>query len=239
MKPLVVITGASSGFGAAVARMLSDAGHPLLLLARRLERMEALGLPNTLCREVDVTDRGAFEAAVREAECIYGPVDCLINNAGAMLLGKLDTQERSEWQRMLDLNVLALLDGMQIVIAGMKERQTGTIINISSVAGRKAVLTHPAYCGTKFAVHAISEAVRQDLAPHNVRVIVISPGAAETELLSHTTDETIKNNYTTWKDAMGGAISAEDVARSIVFTYQQPQSVCIRELCLAPTKQDR
>lgn len=239
MKPLVVITGASSGFGAAVARMLSAEGHPLLLLARRLERLEALALPNALCRAVDVTDRDAFESAVREAEAAYGPTDCLINNAGAMLLGKIDTQDRSQWQRMFDLNVIALMDGIQIVLADMKRRQTGTIINISSVAGRKAVSTHSAYCGTKFAVHAISEAVREDAANSNVRVIVVSPGAAETELLSHTTDQTIKNNYENWKEAMGGAISAEDVARSIVFTYQQPQSVCIRELCLAPTRQDR
>lgn len=239
MKPLVVITGASSGFGAAAARLLSAAGHPLLLLARRLERLEALALPSAICREVDVTDRTTFESAVREAEAIHGPVDCLINNAGAMLLGKIDTQDRSEWQRMFDLNVVALMDGMQIVISDMKRRQSGTIINISSVAGRKAVATHTAYAGTKFAVHAISEAVRQDVAPFNVRVIVISPGAAETELLSHTTDLTIKDNYETWKDAMGGAISAEDVARAIVFAYQQPQGVCIRELCLAPTRQDR
>lgn len=219
--------------------MLSEAGHPLLLLARRLERMEALQLPNTLCRAVDVTDPDAFAAAVREAEATYGPVDCLINNAGAMLLGRIDTQERPQWKRMLDLNVLALLDGMQIVIAGMKERKSGTIINISSIAGRAATVTHPVYCGTKFAVHAISEAVRQDLCGHNVRVIVISPGAAETELLGHTTDETIKANYNKWKEAMGGAISAEDVARSIVFAYQQPQNVCIRELCITATRQDR
>lgn len=239
MKPLVVITGASSGFGAAIAQMLSEAGHPLLLLARRLERMEALNLPHTLCCAVDITDRDTFEAAVREAETAYGPVDCMINNAGAMLLGRIDTQDRSQWKQMLDLNVLALLDGMQIVIAGMKERRTGTIINISSIAGRAAAVTHPAYCGTKFAVHAISEAARQDLCGYNVRVMVISPGAAETELLGHTTDETIKTNYTKWKEAMGGAISAEDVARSIVFAYQQPQNVCIRELCITATRQDR
>ncbi|EDP60531.1 SDR family oxidoreductase [Vibrio sp. AND4] len=237
MKKLIVITGASSGIGEAIARRLSDEGHPLLLLARRAERLEALNLPNTLCEKVDVTDKSSFEAAIAKAEEKFGPADALVNNAGVMLLGQIDTQDTSEWQRMFDVNVLGLLNGMQSVLAPMKARNSGTIINISSIAGKKTFPDHAAYCGTKFAVHAISENVREEVASYNVRVTTIAPGAVETELLSHTTSQDIKDGYGAWKEDMGGVLAPDDIARAVVFAYQQPQNVCIREIALAPTKQ--
>ncbi|EKO3903015.1 SDR family oxidoreductase [Vibrio fluvialis] len=237
MKKLVVITGASSGIGEAIARRLSAEGHPLLLLARRVERLEALNLPNTLCARVDVTEQASFEAAITSAEAEFGPADALINNAGVMLLGQIDTQDASEWKRMFDVNVLGLLNGMQAVLAPMKARNTGTIINISSIAGKKTFPDHAAYCGTKFAVHAISENVREEVAASNVRVTTIAPGAVETELVSHITSDAIKTGYDAWKQEMGGVLDADDVARAVVFAYQQPQNVCIREIALAPTKQ--
>lgn len=237
MKKLVVITGASSGIGEAIAKQLSAQGHPLLLLARRIERLEALNLPNTLSVKVDVTNKGDFEAAIKQAEIQFGPVDALVNNAGAMLLGQVDTQASSEWKTMFDVNVLGLLNGMQTVLASMKANNTGTIINISSIAGRKTFGNHAAYCGTKFAVHAISENVREEVAEFNVRVITIAPGAVETELLSHTTSDEIKAGYGEWKEQMGGVLAADDVANAVTFAYQQPQNVCIREIVLAPTKQ--
>ncbi|USD63228.1 SDR family oxidoreductase [Vibrio sp. SCSIO 43140] len=237
MKKLVVITGASSGIGEAIARRLSDAGHPLLLLARRVEKLEALQLPNTLCEKVDITDKATFEAAIAKAEQQYGPADALINNAGVMLLGQIDTQDASEWKTMFDVNVVGLLNGMQAVLAPMKARNTGTIINISSIAGRKTFGNHAAYCGTKFAVHAISENVREEVAESDVRVVTIAPGAVETELLSHTTSQEIKDGYDQWKEVMGGVLAADDVARAVEFAYAQPQNVCIREIVLAPTRQ--
>jgi len=237
MKKLIVITGASSGIGEAIARRLSDEGHPLLLLARRVEQLEALNLPNTLCAKVDVTDKATFEQAIAKAEAIYGPADALVNNAGSMLLGQIDTQDSSEWKTMFDVNVLGLLNGMQAVLAPMKARNSGTIINISSIAGRKTFGNHAAYCGTKFAVHAISENVREEVADADVRVITIAPGAVETELLSHTTSDEIKAGYDSWKEEMGGVLVADDIARAVTFAYQQPQNVCIREIVLAPTRQ--
>ncbi|MGI3027045.1 SDR family oxidoreductase, partial [Vibrio cholerae] len=215
----------------------SAEGHPLLLLARRVERLEALNLPNTLCARVDVTEQAWFEAAIANAEAEFGPADALINNAGVMLLGQIDTQDASEWKRMFDVNVLGLLNGMQAVLAPMKARNTGTIINISSIAGKKTFPDHAAYCGTKFAVHAISENVREEVAASNVRVTTIAPGAVETELVSHITSDAIKTGYDAWKQEMGGVLDADDVARAVVFAYQQPQNVCIREIALAPTKQ--
>ncbi|WP_394131533.1 SDR family oxidoreductase [Shewanella maritima] len=237
MKKLIVITGASSGIGEAIAKRLSNEGYPLLLIARRVERLQSLGLPNTLCEQVDVTDQAAFNAAIAKAEAQYGPVDGLVNNAGCMLLGQIDTQDASEWKRMFDVNVIGLLNGMQAVLAPMIKRNHGTIINVSSIAGKKTFPNHAAYCGTKFAVHAISENVREEVALSNVRVTTIAPGAVETELLSHTSSQEIKDGYDAWKQDMGGVLAADDVARAVAFAYSQPQSVCIREIALAPTKQ--
>lgn len=237
-KPLIIVTGASSGIGEATARVFAQLGHPLLLLARRLERLEALQLPRTLCRAVDVTDRAAVLAAVAEAEALFGPADALVNNAGVMLLGSMTEQDPEEWAQMLDVNVKGLLNGVNAVLKGMVERRQGTLINVSSVAGRKTFPNHVAYVGTKFAVHAISENLREEVAPHNVRVMTIAPGAVETELLSHTTDEAIKRGYQEWKQDMGGTVlSAEDVANAIRYAYEQPQGVCIREIVLAATRQ--
>lgn len=238
MKKLVVITGASSGIGEATAKRLSAAGHPLLLLARRVEKLTALNLPNCLCEKVDVTDREAFKAALAKAEAIYGEADLLVNNAGMMLLGQLDTQDPAEFTKMFDVNVIALMNGMQAVLAPMKARKGGTIVNISSIAGRKTFPDHAAYCGTKFAVHAITENVREEVAASDVRLITIAPGAVETELLSHTTSEEIKAGYESWKESMGNVLAADDIARSIEFAYQQPQDVCIREIVIASTRQE-
>ncbi|HCG8286947.1 TPA: SDR family oxidoreductase [Vibrio parahaemolyticus] len=237
MKKLVVITGASSGIGEAIARRFSEEGHPLLLVARRVERLEALNLPNTLCEKVDVTDQASLITAIEKAEAQFGSADVLVNNAGVMLLGQIDTQDAAEWKRMFDVNVLGLLNGMHSVLAPMKARNSGTVINISSIAGKKTFPDHAAYCGTKFAVHAISENVREEVAASNVRVTTIAPGAVETELLSHTTSQDIKDGYDAWKVDMGGVLAADDVARAVMFAYQQPQNVCIREIALAPTKQ--
>ena len=236
-QPLVVITGASSGIGAAIAKRFSEVGHPLLLVARRVEKLEALQLPNTLCRQVDVTDASALRAAITEAEAQYGPVDCLVNNAGLMLLGQIDTQSPAEWQAMYDVNVLALLNGMQAVLGDMKARNHGTIINISSIAGKKSFPNHAAYVGTKFAVSAISENVREEVADTGVRVMSICPGAVETELLSHTTSDTIINDYEAWKESMGGVLVADDIARTAAFMYAQPQNVNIRDVCITATRQ--
>jgi NADP-dependent 3-hydroxy acid dehydrogenase YdfG len=236
-KPLVVITGASSGIGAATAQAFSAAGHPLLLLSRRLDRMQELGLPDTICAAVDVTDTAAVKAAIETAEQTYGPVSCLVNNAGVMLLGQADVQDPAEWQTMLNVNVMGVLNGIHAVLAGMKERGAGTIVNVSSVAGRKTIPNHAAYCATKFAVHALTENIREEVSGTGVRLAVIAPGVVETELLSHTTDEGIKSGYQRWKQDIGGAIGPDVVADAIMFAYNQPPNVCIREIVLAPTSQ--
>ncbi|OOV88058.1 SDR family oxidoreductase [Oceanospirillum linum] len=236
-KTLVVITGASSGIGAAMAKRFSEEGHPLLLVARRLNNIQALNLPNTLCREVDVTDRVAFDSAIKDAQAQYGPVDCLINNAGVMLLGQIESQDPAEWRKMFDVNVLALMNGMQAVLEDMKARHSGTIINISSIAGKKSFANHAAYCGTKFAVSAITENVREEVADSGVRIMAICPGAVETELLGHTTSKEIIDGYEAWKTSMGGVLVPDDIARTAVFMYTQPQGVNIRDVAITATRQ--
>ncbi len=236
-KPLIVITGASSGIGEAVARLFSGKGHPLLLLARRVERLTALDLPNTLCAKVDVTDIDAIQKAIAEAEALYGPTDVLVNNAGVMLLGQIHEQSPKEWQSMLNVNVMGVLNGIQTVLQGMMARQSGTIINVSSIAGRKTFPSHAAYCATKFAVHALTENIREEVASSNVRLVTIAPGVVETELLGHTTSEDIKSGYKDWKATIEPLLP-EDIAESMYFAYSMPQRVCVREIVIGPTKQE-
>ncbi len=239
MKKLVVITGASSGFGKELAKMFSADGYPLLLLARRIDLLEELNLPNAICKKVDVTDKKAFEAAVRVAEDRFGKTDLIINNAGVMLLGNLETQDTHEWQKMLDVNVMGVMNGMQIVMNDMKERECGTIINISSIAGVKPFGNHAAYCASKYGVVGLSEVARMELSSHNVRVMRICPGAVATELLSHTTSDDIKDGYNKWKESVGAdSITVEDVAKTIKFAYELPQGVNLREIQIADTRQD-
>lgn len=238
MKKLAIITGASSGIGKATAIKLSNEGHPLLLLSRRKHLLEELNLPNTICKHVDVTNLESFKVAILEAEEKYGKTDLLINNAGIMLLGDVCTQDIAEWSDMIDTNVKGLLNGIHCVLNDMKTRQTGTIINISSIAGRKTFSNHSIYCATKYAVHAISESIREEVSDYNVRVSVIAPGIVETSLLKHTTDKAIKNDYIDMKKTMGGGIEAENIADTISFIYNQAQNICIREIVIAPTKQN-
>lgn len=236
-KPLVVITGATSGIGLETAKQFHQRQYPLLLLGRNIKKLEALNFENSLIRQADVTDIEQLTNAINEAEAQFGPCDCLINNAGLMLLGSMDTQEPSEWKKMLDTNVLGVLNGIQAVLKSMKQRQNGTIINVSSIAGIKPFPNHSAYTATKFAVHGLSDNVREEVAKDNVRVITIAPGAVETPLLSHTTDEKIKSDYEQWKTQMGGVLAPIEVAKTILYAYQQPQSVCLREIVLSATKQ--
>lgn len=237
-KKLVVITGASSGIGQATAKLLSEKGHPLLLLATNLAKLKTIKLPNSMCRSVDVRNAKTFFAAVNDAEQKFGPADCIINNAGVMLLSLIENQDPEEWQRMFDINVIGVLNGIQSVIKKMIKKKCGTIINISSVAGRKTFPNHAAYCGSKFAVHAMTENIREESAKHNVRCITIAPGAVETNLLSHTSSQEIKDSYTQWKEDMGGVLKPQDIANAILFAYSQPQNVCVREIVIAATRQE-
>ncbi|MGZ3772138.1 MAG: SDR family oxidoreductase [Pseudobdellovibrionaceae bacterium] len=236
-KGLVIVTGAGTGIGRAIAKEFSQRGYPLLLLDRSGKASE-LNLPQSISAKVDVSDLNAFSEAVKMAEFKFGPTDCLINNAGLMLLGQLETQDPIEWTQMMNVNVLGVLNGIKSVLGGMIERRSGSIINISSIAGKKTFPDHAAYCATKFAVHALTENLRQETAKHGLRCITIAPGVVETALLSHTTSESIKEAYKDWKKQIGGGLDPHDIAKAVLFAYEQPQNVCIREIVIAPTNQE-
>lgn len=238
MKKLVVVTGASSGIGMELAKRFSKEGHPILMIARRKEIMEEVNLPNCICKSVDVADFAGMTAAIKEAEEVYGKTDLLINCAGLMLLGYPDKQEFEEWERMIDVNVKGILTGTKAVLSDMIERNGGTIINISSIAGRKTFDNHSVYCGTKYAVHAITESMRKEVSGSNVRFIVIAPGVVETPLLSHTSNDEIKDNYNEWKKTIEGGLDVSQIADCAFFAYQMPQEVCVREIVIAKTKQE-
>lgn len=246
-KGLIVVTGASSGIGKATVLKFVEEKYPVLMLARREDRLKAIveeaktsfpESPVPIASAVDVTDFDAMSKAIEDAEAMFGAVSLLVNNAGTMLLGDIATQARTEWKRMLDVNVMGVLNGIQAVLSGMIERKEGTVINVSSIAGFKAFPNHAAYCGTKFAVHGITETVRQETAKHGLRHILISPGVVSTELLSHTSSEEIKSGYESWKESMGHPLVPVDVANVILFAYQQPKHVCLREIVVGPTYQD-
>jgi NADP-dependent 3-hydroxy acid dehydrogenase YdfG len=236
-KPLVAITGASSGIGAAAARAFSAAGHPLLLTARRVDRLEALGLPSTLCREHDVLDAEGYPALIAEAEAQYGPVDLLVNNAGHMALEQLANQRPNDWRQQFDVNCVGLVNTTAAVLPSMLERRTGTILNIGSTAGRNIYPDHTVYCATKHAVHTLTEGMRREAAAAGVRVVMISPGMVDTELLSGTESTTIKDGYQAYKEQIGGAIDPAKIAEVMRFVYEQPQNICVWEMVVAPTGQ--
>jgi NADP-dependent 3-hydroxy acid dehydrogenase YdfG len=237
-KPLVMITGAATGIGEAAARAFSQAGHPLLLVGRRQERLAALGLPNVLCLRADVRDRASIAAAVEQAESHHGPLDCLINNAGIAPLARIEDQDPEEWRELLDTNCLGVMNCMHVVMPGMKARRRGTILNVSSIAGRKSYPYHDAYGASKAYVHALTEAARRSMAPHDVRVIVVSPGLTKSRI-----EETMLNDEarTVWAERgaeIGGGIEPSRVAQTMLFAYQMPQDVILQEIVITPTRQE-
>lgn len=235
-KKLVVITGASSGIGQAVAKKFAELKFPMLLISRNISNIPQYD--NCLVKAVDVTDTEAFKSAVNEAEAKFGKTEYLINNAGVMLLDKIEEQPIAQWKQMIDVNIMGVLNGISCVVKDMATRNTGTIINVSSVAGRNVYDDHAVYCGTKFAVHAISESIRKELADRNVRVTVIAPGIVNTNLLAGTTNKEVKDDYAKYRDSeLGGALHSDDIADVIAYTCLLPQQVCLREVVIAHTKQ--
>ncbi|MGV3278054.1 SDR family oxidoreductase [Rickettsiales bacterium LUAb2] len=235
-KKLVVITGASSGIGKAIAKRFANLGYPMLLLSRNIDSIDKY--ENSIAKSVDVTNSEAMKAAISEAEAKFGKVEILINNAGVMALNKIELQNPTEWKQMVDINIMGVLNGISCVVKDMADRNSGTIVNVSSVAGRKTFDDHAVYTGTKFAVHAISESIREELAERSVRVIVIAPGIVKTNLLSSVNNKAVKEGYEQYRDStVEGGLDADNIADIVQYTCTLPQHVCIREVVVAHTKQ--
>jgi NADP-dependent 3-hydroxy acid dehydrogenase YdfG len=237
-----VVTGASSGIGEATVRALVAEGAAVVAGARRKERLEELGEEVTQVGgkmvgvECDITDEKQAQDLVRRAVEEFGRIDVLVNNAGIMLLSKIERGLSDEWRRMFDVNVMGLLYATHAAIRYMKEQGSGHIVNISSVAGRRVRPTTGVYSGTKFAVNAISEALRQELLEDSVRVTVIEPGVVETELQSHITDEEAIESLDAMRERLD-ALQAEDIANAIAYTVTQPERVSVSEVLIRPTQQ--
>lgn len=238
---IVVITGASSGMGAATARHLAEQGATVVLGARRADRLEALAKEITNkggkapAVTTDVTRRDEVKALVDKAVETCGRIDVLLNNAGLMPLAPLERLKFDEWDRMVGVNIKGVLNGIAAALPHMKEQKDGHIINVSSVYGHKVEPGAAVYCGTKFAVRAISEGLRQEVKPYNLRTTIISPGAVATELLDHISEQDIATNVRDFVDQI--AIPADSFARMIVFAISQPKDVDVSKIVFRPTAQ--
>jgi len=235
---VAVITGASSGIGEATARTLAADGYRVALLARRLDRIEAIAAElgdTAIAIQADVTDRDSLVAAAERVNSEFGGADILINNAGVMLLGPFGPEQRDDYEQMIEINLLGAITATevfldQIVAAG------GDLVSISSVAGRTARPRNAVYAATKWGIVGWSEGLRQELQP-NVRVMVIEPGAVETELTDHITHAETKAASKEYTRSL--AIKSEDIAEVIAFAVSRPKRMTLNEILVRPTAQER
>jgi len=252
MKPVLegtvaLVTGASSGIGAAAASALAAQGAAVAVAARRKDRLDALAADireqggTVLVLESDITDQEQATDAVERTVAGLGRLDTLVNNAGVMLLGPVAGAPLSEWQRMVDLNVLGLLYCAHAALPHLLSaaeggpRQVADMVNISSVAGRAARNGNGVYSLTKFGVGAFSEALRQEVTGRYVRVSLVEPGATATELAGHNRPEVLDSI----RSQFGQRMEAEDIADAITYIVTRPRHVAINEMLIRPTEQER
>jgi len=238
---VVVITGASSGLGEAAARHLSAQGASVVLGARRVERLQSLAKDlsreggKALAVETDVSNCDAVKKLVDTAVQTCGRIDVMINNAGLMPQAPLELLKVNEWDRMIDVNIKGVLYGVAAALPYMKQQKSGHFINVSSVAGHKVGPGFAVYAATKFAVRALSEGLRQETKPYNIRTTVISPGAVASELANTVTDpETAARLHKYYEET---AIPADSFARAVAFAINEPEDVDVNEILFRPTRQ--
>jgi NADP-dependent 3-hydroxy acid dehydrogenase YdfG len=232
-EPLVVITGASAGIGRAAARAFAKAGNKLLLIARHIEPLAELGADAAVYAQADVADYAAIERAIRAAEARFGPTECLINNAGLADARDFKAVDVASYSHEIDVNLKGVLNCTKIVLADMSRRRSGTIINISSVSDRKTAPVAVTYTATKHAVRALSESLREAEGRNGVRVINIAPGYVKTEI-----HKTMGISFEEYCKALGDPdfLSADELADIILYCWQLPKTICIRDIVVAPTR---
>lgn len=233
---VVLITGASSGIGEAIARRLAASGHRVVLGARRTDRLHALSVElkaqgfSVVFLSLDVTRLEDVQRFVAFAEAAYGPVDVMINNAGVMPLSPINALKVNEWDRMIDVNVRGVLHGIAAVLPDMERRGRGQIINVSSIGGHSVSPTAAVYCATKYAVRAISDGLRQET--DKIRVTVISPGVVTSELADTISDDTARDAMKAFRSV---AIEPDAIARAVAYAIEQPDDVDVSEIIVRPT----
>ncbi|RFS26608.1 SDR family NAD(P)-dependent oxidoreductase [Chitinophaga silvatica] len=238
---VIVITGASSGLGKSAARLLAEQGAIIVLAARRAEKIESLAEELTkqgykvIAITTDVTNYLEVKNLLDTTVKSFGRVDVLINNAGLMPSSPLDRLKIDEWNAMIDVNIKGVLYGIAAALPYMKEQKSGHIINVASVAGHKVSAGGAVYAATKFAVRAISEGLRMEVKPYNIRTTIISPGAVDTDLPNTISEPDIA---AAMKKLYEKAIPAESFARVVAFAISQPAEVDINEILFRPTSQE-
>jgi NADP-dependent 3-hydroxy acid dehydrogenase YdfG len=239
---VVVITGASSGLGEATARDLSAQGATVVLGARRADRIKSLADELTrrggkaLAVPTDVIHSEQVKKLVDGAVQAHGRIDVMINNAGLMPQSPLERLRIDEWDRMIDVNIKGVLYGIAAALPYMKQQKSGHIINVSSVAGHKVRAGGAVYAATKHAVLALSEGLRQEVKPHNIRTTVISPGAVATELPNSISEPDVAESFHKFYEAF--AIPSDSFARAVAFAISQPEDVDVNEILFRPTRQE-
>ncbi|WP_176083174.1 SDR family oxidoreductase [Martelella sp. HB161492] len=240
---VALITGASSGIGAATARKLAAAGVKVGIAARRVDRLEALRTEITgdggsaLVLEMDVADANSVNAGVAALLKSFGSVDILVNNAGVMPQANGELLQSDDWNRMVDTNFKGVLNATAVVMPHMIAQKAGHIFNISSVAGRKAAPGLAVYSATKFAVASFSEGLRMEVGPaHNIRVTCIQPGLVDTELGDHIADPVARQQLASYR-SMIKFLDSADIANAVMFAAQAPTHVDVAELYIMPTQQ--
>ena len=236
MDKVVVVTGASSGIGEAIARDLAAHGARVMLGARRTDRLDALVARigaeggTARSRRVDVTDRADVRALVEAARAEWGRVDVIVNNAGIMPLSAMAALKVDEWDRMVDVNIKGVLHGIAAVLPEMTARGSGHVINVASIGALSVFPTAAVYCATKFAVRAISDGLRQEQTA--LRVTCIHPGVVESELASTITDPAAAEAMRTYRRI---ALTPDAIARAVRFAIEQPADVDVNEIVVRPT----
>ncbi len=239
---VVVITGASSGLGEATARLLSSQGATVVLGARRLDRIKSLADElirkggKALAIQTDVTQVDQVKRLVESAAQTFGRIDVMINNAGLMPHSPLERLKIDDWNRMIDVNIKGVLYGIAAALPHMKQQKSGHFINVSSVAGHKVRPGSAVYAATKTAVLVISEGLRQEVKPYNIRTTVISPGALATELPNSITEPDVAENIRKFVQEI--ALPAESFARAVAFAMSQPEDMDVNEIMFRPTRQE-
>ncbi len=238
---IIVITGASSGLGAATARRLAALGATVVLGARRIEKLNALAQElggseqKAIAIQTDVTQSGQVQRLVDAAVDRYGRIDVMINNAGIMPHSPLDRVKIDDWDRTIDVNIKGVLYGIAAALPYMQRQKSGHFINVSSVAGHKVRPSSAVYAATKHAVLALSEGLRLEVKPYNIRTTVISPGAIDTDLPDSITEADIAAAV---RKIYEIAIPADSFARAVVFAISQPDDVDVNEILFRPTRQE-
>ena len=242
---VVVIMGASSGIGEATANLLAKNGAKLTIAARRMNRLEKI-VQNNVGAEIlpvaaDVSKADEVQNVIDKTVKKYGRVDVMFNNAGIMPVNNLDAIARDEWQNIMDVNVKGVLNGIAAVLPVMKKQQSGHIITTSSVLGYEVLPGYAAYSGSKYAVRAIMEGLRQEERTNNIKTTVIAPGTVQTELFNSINNQEIKEQLESLKNLPGAdmqALQPEEIAEAVAFVINTPKNMAVNEMVIRPTGQE-